>query len=125
MNLFTKQKQTHRHREQTTILYYKFKARVLSPHVLGCFLFFLSSYSILSNDSNNMKKGVPLWCSRLRIQHCYCSSSSHCYGSGSIPDPGTSTCCRCSQKEKIMSVKLNNDNAFYGGRLHVELSILE
>ena len=28
--------------------------------------------------------GVPLWHSRLRIQRCHCSGSSHCYGVGSI-----------------------------------------
>ena len=36
--------------------------------------------------------GVPLWCSRLRIRCCHCSSSCGCCGSGLIPDSGTSTC---------------------------------
>ena len=37
--------------------------------------------------------GIPLWHSRLGIQHCPCSSSGHCSGTDLIPDPGTSTCC--------------------------------
>ena len=38
--------------------------------------------------------GVPLWCSRLRIWHCHRS------GLGSVPGPGTSTCCRCGQEKE-------------------------
>ena len=41
-----------------------------------------------------------MWCSRLRIWCCHYSSSSHCYGAGSIPDPRTSKCHRCSQKKE-------------------------
>ena len=43
---------------------------------------------------------VPWWLSRLRSQHSHCSSSGHCFGAGSIPGPGTSTCCRHGQKNK-------------------------
>ena len=32
--------------------------------------------------------------------HCHCCSSGPCCGVGSIPTWGTSTCCRCRQKEK-------------------------
>ena len=47
-----------------------------------------------SRDSNQDGEwGVPLWPNRLRI---WC----HCHGTGSLPDPGTSTCHGCSQKEK-------------------------
>ena len=40
--------------------------------------------------------GVPVWLSRLGIQHCHCHGSGHCYGAGSIPGLGTSSCLRCS-----------------------------
>ena len=43
---------------------------------------------------------VLLWWSRLRIQHCHCSSLGHCRGLGSIPGPGTFKCHRHSQKKK-------------------------
>ena len=42
-------------------------------------------------------RGVPLWCSGLRIWSCHCSSSGHCCGTGSILGPGTFTCCRHGQ----------------------------
>ena len=35
--------------------------------------------------------------SRLRIQHCYCSGLSYCYGVGSVLGPETA-CCQHSQK---------------------------
>ena len=44
--------------------------------------------------------GVLLWLSRLRIQHCHCSSLGHHYDSGLIPGLGTSTCHGCGQKRK-------------------------
>lgn len=31
--------------------------------------------------------GVLLWCRRLRVQCCLCSTSGHCWGSGLIPGP--------------------------------------
>ena len=37
------------------------------------------------------RRGVALWHSRLRSQHCHWSSSGHCCCSHSIPGPGTST----------------------------------
>ena len=39
-----------------------------------------------------------MWHSGLTIQHCHYSGSGHCLCTGSIPDLGTSTCHRCSQK---------------------------
>ena len=44
-----------------------------------------------SSPTPEEPRGVPLWCSGLRIQHYYCSGFGHCGGVGSIPDPGTST----------------------------------
>ena len=38
-----------------------------------------------------------LWCSGLRIWRCHCSSLGCCFGTGSVPDLGTSARCRCSQ----------------------------
>ena len=35
---------------------------------------------------------VALWCSRLKIQYCHCSSLGHCCGTGSFTVSGTSTC---------------------------------
>lgn len=43
---------------------------------------------------------VPLWCSGLRIRHYHLScGTGHNYGTCLIPGPGTSICCRCSQKK--------------------------
>jgi len=36
---------------------------------------------------------VKDWC-------CPCGGSGCCYGMGSIPGPGTSTCCGCGQRKK-------------------------
>ena len=43
----------------------------------------------LNNFSVNVKMLMefPLWCSRLRIQHCLHSNLGHCRGSGLIPCP--------------------------------------
>ena len=46
---------------------------------------------ILAKTENKMMyRGVPWWCSGLRIQHCHCCGSGRCSGSGVIPGPGTS-----------------------------------
>ena len=45
-------------------------------------------------------KGVPLWLSRLKIQHCHCCDSGYCCGVGSVPGPRTSAYCGYSQKEE-------------------------
>ena len=49
--------------------------------------------------------GVPSWYSGLRIQHCHCSSLSHCCGMGSISSPRTLACCRYGQKIKVFKLK--------------------
>ena len=36
-------------------------------------------------------KSIPWWPSGLRIWHCHCCGLGHCYGTSSIPGPGTST----------------------------------
>ena len=41
---------------------------------------------------------VPLWHSRLGIQHCHCSSLGRCYDVGLIPGTGISTYHRHGQK---------------------------
>ena len=43
--------------------------------------------------------GVLLWCSGLRIWDRHCCGLGHCHGAGSIPGPGTSTCCGHRQEE--------------------------
>lgn len=40
----------------------------------------------------------PGWPRRLRKQHCHCYGLGHCWGTGSIPGPGTSTLCGYSKK---------------------------
>ena len=42
---------------------------------------------------------VPLWFSRLRIQHFHCSGLGRYCGIGSIPGPGTSTCMGKAKKQ--------------------------
>ena len=42
--------------------------------------------------------GVPLWLSGLRIWYRPCSGSGGCWGVGSVPGLGTSTCLRHRQK---------------------------
>ena len=46
---------------------------------------------------------VPLWHSRLRMQHCCSRGTGHSYGTGSIPGWGTSTCHACGQKKIELS----------------------
>jgi len=55
--------------------------------------------------------GVPLWCSRLRIQHCHCSSSGHCYGTGSSPGLGNFTYQK--EKKKRWCLKQSWQTIFY------------
>ena len=43
--------------------------------------------------------GVLVWHSRSRIWYCHCSSWGHYCGSGSIPDLGTSICCKIKLKK--------------------------
>ena len=52
--------------------------------------------------------GVPLWCSGLRIWCGHYSSSRCCCSTGLIPDPGTSACCGCSQKQNKNKLKQTN-----------------
>ena len=54
------------------------------------------------------KKGfswVPLWLSKWRIQHWS--------GAGSIPGPGTSTCCICSQEKGFFAYIMSFDLPFF------------
>ena len=48
---------------------------------------------------------VPLWFSSLRIWWCHCYGSGHYCGPGSIPGPGTSTCCKHGQINKCIIFK--------------------
>ena len=45
-------------------------------------------------------QGIPLWCSGLKIWGFHCSRSGRCYGMGSIPGRGSSTCHGHSKKKK-------------------------
>ena len=44
--------------------------------------------------------GVPWWLSGLGIQHGHCCGSGCCYGAGSIPGPGASTCAAAKKRKK-------------------------
>ena len=46
------------------------------------------------------KWGVPWWLSRLRIWRCHCCGSSYCCCEGLTPDPRTSACLGCDQKNR-------------------------
>ena len=67
-------------------------------------------------------QGVPLWCSGLRIWHCYYNGLGRCYGVGSIPGLGTSTCHRCGQKKKKEKNEKLKDEGRQGGVLDSNLS---
>lgn len=58
--------------------------------------------------------GVLLWPSRLRIQHCQCSSLGCCCGAGSTPGQGTSTCYRYSPSEFEKQNKQENPKLVRG-----------
>ena len=49
--------------------------------------------------------GVPLWCSDLRIWHCYCSSPGHCCGTSLIPGLETLTFHEHGQKKFYIPIK--------------------
>ena len=51
-------------------------------------------------SKRNQTQGVLLWLSGLKIQCCPCCGCGYICGVGSIPDLGTSICCRCSQRKK-------------------------
>ena len=53
-----------------------------------------------------------MWLSGLRIWHCHFSSSGHCCDMDLILGPGTSTCCRYSQKRKKKLSKTVRVNFF-------------
>ena len=52
--------------------------------------------------------GVPWWLSALRIWHCHCCGSGYSCGAGSIPGPGTFTCCGNGKKRIKYINKRNN-----------------
>ena len=54
----------------------------------------------LADNKNN--RGVPLWCSGLKIWRCHCSGSGCLCGAGSIPGLGSSACCMCGKKDTIL-----------------------
>ena len=56
-----------------------------------------ASYNFLTKETHS---GVPLWQSRLRIQHCHCNASGCCCDMGLIPGPITFTCCRLSPPKR-------------------------
>ena len=61
---------------------------------LSFFLFLGEGFLMDRFDNSHQESGgVPLWLSRLRIQHCHCCDSGHIYGEGSVAGLGTCTCC--------------------------------
>ena len=67
----------------------------------------INTFKTLREGKQNMQRGriyfggVPSWHHGLKIQHCHYNSLGRCYGTCSIPGPGTSTCHGCSQKRKV------------------------
>ena len=66
---------------------------------------FIGSYKnrkarYLRNILHSIRKLMEFPCGALRIQHCHCCGLGHCCGMGSIPRPGTSTCCGHGKKKK-------------------------
>ena len=53
---------------------------------------------VLQVESKNVKFGVPLYHSGLRMWCCHCHSLSRCCGARLILVPGTSTCFGCGKK---------------------------
>ena len=45
-------------------------------------------------------QGVPWWLRGLRTWYCHCYGLDGYCGVDLIPGPGTSACCKCSQKKK-------------------------
>ena len=65
----------------------------------------------------NLIYGVLWWLSRLTIQCC------HCYGVGSIPGLGTSTCRGCSNKKKKEKRKKKKKNYLWSQYTHKKAQI--
>ena len=59
-----------------------------------------------------LRSRVPLWHSMLRIRCCHCSSSGHCYDSGSIPGPGTSHTHTQQKKKKKKKEKRKKEKRY-------------
>ena len=71
----------------------------VAPYVVGQWQLLMEA--VLGMESHwKATVGVSLWRSGLRIWCCHCSGESLCYGEGSIPGPGTSTCPGCGQKKR-------------------------
>ena len=90
---------------------------VASSHLLSCFPYLLTDF--FSGEINRPQKNpflrLLLWCSRLRIWHCHCSSLDHCRDSGLIPGIGLFTCHRHGQKKKKKKRKESLSQALLPG----------
>ena len=64
-------------------------------------------------DKKNHKRGVPLWCSGLRIQHCHSSSWGHSSGSRFSPWPGNFHMLQVQPKKKKKEEDSEKDSHFY------------
>lgn len=60
----------------------------------------LGEFKMALNVAVRKGEGVLLWCSRLRVQHCHCSSLDCCCGTGLIPGPGSYHVPRGADKKK-------------------------
>ena len=74
-------------------------------------------FLLRKTGNKKLYRGVPWWPSRLRIWHCHYSRV------GSIPGPGTSTCCGQGQKKiipymacQMMLSAVGENKAKKGGR---------
>ena len=72
-----------------------------------------NSWTWLSFLNKKLRFRVPLWLSRIRTQHCHCSSLASCYGTGSLTGPGISTCHSTAKKRKKKKLQSSRQTNFY------------
>ena len=84
----------------------KAQNKAAEKHLFGKFVKLMNQYHLTKREFHScfynsaiwtqkpIIPRVPLWYSRLKTQHCPCSSSGSCCGAGLIPNLGTSVCHR-------------------------------
>ena len=81
-------------------------ARAGTKHATSRFLVgFVNHCATTGTPNLKYSYGVPWWHSRLRIWYCHCCGLGCYCGMGSIPGPGTFTCCKGSQKSLLSNFK--------------------
>lgn len=78
----------------------------------GVFMNAKQTFCMQIENKKIHKHGVPLWHNRLRIRHCHCSGSGHCFGPSSIPGSGP-PCAMGMAKRKKQGVLMEGNNRTY------------